>query len=1330
MPLRLPLFVLLVSLPCFAQNLRVVTVPWVATDPSIPHQAYNGHATTFKAIARGGTGTYLFEWDFQGDGVYDFQATTTNRYNLSTRFTYPNQGVTTAFNARVRVTSGGQSVTGVYPVRVFADVPLNPANANARQLQIMRNVAIDDGLWFLHNQLSRSGNEDDPTTGAQASAQLPSGGPPSLGSASYLEALGRNGHYAAFPAAYIGTVPDPSGNTQRFRDDPYAEDAMRLVNGLLQQVTSVTVPAADEVNTTGFYPEVTAAPILGSDDGIGLFASFDQNISVAGGLLRALSVGQLTGYIAQVGDFNRVLGRPFELIVQQLVDGLVFAQNESGVVGSWYYTPNAGVDLLGEYLGGSLDAMTGLWTAEQFMGRHGVIVPNLAKARLAQYILANSNTCPQGGTGGSFSTSANGVCDFALSAAHVFALGWVGANGFATNDSRLAFPGYNAVTRGQLRSQFNSSLVFITNVFLSTSAGQNNWDTGFVEGGNFGRVDGAGNHWSMLQWARASRAVEPQIVNYGSNDWERLFARYLVLNQAATGDWNWAFNATQPHSDDNVGFAGRTGWALLTLSPDSQAPVPIGVVSVATAPEGTPIDFTGRSTTSTTSEFLWSFGNGATANGANVTYAYPDNGMFNATLTESTGSQVQNDTVQLTITNVAPVADAGVDLTLDEGTAAALAGTFTDPGTADTWTFQWSFGDATTANAQNVNHTWGDNGVFNVTFRVTDDDGATSVDARVVTVNNVAPTITSTPSSVAQEAQQYTYTLTFTDPGTADTHACSAPVRPAGSALVGCQFVWTPDFSQSIGGAPPVRLCVTDDDGGQTCQDFTVNVTFLDSDGDGLPDSWEISNFGNVAASDQLGDPDADGLNNLQEFTAVTDPLTYDGPNAPSPTAPACGTKVTEARPTLSVTNAVDPQATALTYDFEVYEDVALTRRADGVTALPAGPVTTSWRVTVPLAENARYFWRARAHDQSVAGPWTMPTCDFTVDAVDELPTAPRISVPAIGARVSSLTPVLTVDDAVDPEGDPLTYDFEVFEGSMMVASMAMVPSGSGSTSWTVTTALTEDTEYTWRARAVSAGGAGPYSALGRFFVNLANSAPPAPVLIAPQNGTVVESLTPELAFLPVTDPDLDPVVYDWEAAADETFSAALASGMDGTATRVTVSPALTEDSRVCWRVRADDGLSTSEWVRACFTVTATEGGPNVPTTINPSNGSEVATLAPVFSWAVALDPEGDDVVYDLEVKQGDAVAGTARVEGTTAVLAAPLEDGKAYSWRVRAVATRGPPSDYSEPSTFTVKLPVTPPPETTPPEMAPPPKCGCDAAPAGVLLGVAAMTLFRRRRR
>ncbi len=46
---------------------------------------------------------------------------------------------------------------------------------------------------------------------------------------------------------------------------------------------------------------------------------------------------------------------------------------------------------------------------------------------------------------------------------------------------------------------------------------------------------------------------------------------------------------------------------------------------------------------------------------------------------------------------------------------------------------------------------------------------------------------------------------------------------------------------------------------------------YIDSDGDGLPDSWELAHFGNLNQT-ATGDPDGDGVSNLQEFLDGTNP--------------------------------------------------------------------------------------------------------------------------------------------------------------------------------------------------------------------------------------------------------------------------------------------------------------------------------------------------------------------------------------------------------------------------------------------------------------------------
>lgn len=1070
-------------------------------------------------------------------------ATTSNRYDLSARFTYPNQATDTDFVARVRVTSNGQTVTGSYPVHVFADVPSNPNNATARQLQVMRAVAIDDALWFVHNQLTRGGNEADPLTGARAVGSL-AGPEPVLAEGDFLEALGRNGHFVAFPPAYAGAMRDPEGNALRFNQDPYAEDAFRIVNSLLnrlQAVSASTNPGNtqgspnDESNATGFYPEVVATPIPGTDDGFGLYVlpgSLSTGHQAAA--LRGLASVRLGGYTAQVGDQNRVLSRSFPFIVQQMVDALVWAQNDGGSFpGSYYYTPNANTDWLGEFAAGGLNAAEALLWAEQAMASEGIIVPNIAKTRFVSYAFQGARNCPAGGRGAAIAVSFGGVCDVSLSAFDMLVLGWVKGNQYLAADTLLAFPGYSTnvnPTRGQLRTFFNDNLSFVSTVFLTQTPSSIGWDLGFVEGGDFSRSDGKYDLWTMLHWARAARAVTPEVGTFWNHDWERQFSRLLVTNQAVDGSFTWTLSLGA-NNDNIVGPVGRALWAVHVLSADDQRPLALVRASPPTAPEGTGVHFSATALVHDAPTWHWTFSSGQSRAGASFTYAFPDDGVFIVTGTAITAGGDSSHSIEMNITNVAPSIDAGADVTVAEGTPLILVGSFTDPGVNDPHTVAWQFGDGQGASTLTASHAWADDGVFTATLRVDDDDDF-GVDTAQVTVTNVGPTITSTPPVVAIAGRALTYTLTFTDPGLGDTHTCSG-AAPAGGTFANCTLTWTPTTAQA-GTVVPLQLCVSDDDSAQACQAFQVTVT----------------------------------------------------------TPPA-----------------------------------------------------------------------------------------------NQPPGAPTLDSPN-GTQVSSLQPTLQVSNAVDPENDPLTYEFEVFQGTTRVAFTTGVAPGMGVTSWQVDVMLTENASYTWRARAGSSTGAGPWSATGTFVVNTANSAPPPPTVLSPGPGALVDTLTPTLAFLPWGDPDGDALTFDWQLASDEAFTALVDSGTGVTATQVTPGAALTEDARYCWRVRAHDGQAQSAWARACFRVSAVDGAPTVPTLLAPAADAVVSTTQPVFAWTGSVDPEGSVVSYELEVSEGSTTVATLDgLGGTATVLAQPLVDGRTYAWRVRA-KSGGATSAFTAASSFTVTLP------------------------------------------
>jgi hypothetical protein len=217
-------------------------------------------------------------------------------------------------------------------------------------------------------------------------------------------------------------------------------------------------------------------------------------------------------------------------------------------------------------------------------------------------------------------------------------------------------------------------------------------------------------------------------------------------------------------------------------------PPTLGTVNPIAVNEGTPISFTApgsdsdaldRLTYRLSPDVSGTFPAGATIDAGSGLFTWlpthPGTFVVRVTLTDA-ANQSASQLLQITVNNVAPAVQAGNNVTISEGDTVTRTGSFADPG-AEAWTATVDYGDGSGVQPLplgadktfTLSHTYGDNGTYPVTVRVSD-GFTTGMATFQVAAQNLPPTASLSNSGPVNEGG--TAAVAFSNP--ADASAADA----------------------------------------------------------------------------------------------------------------------------------------------------------------------------------------------------------------------------------------------------------------------------------------------------------------------------------------------------------------------------------------------------------------------------------------------------------------------------------------------------------------------------------------------------------------------------
>jgi parallel beta-helix repeat protein len=440
-----------------------------------------------------------------------------------------------------------------------------------------------------------------------------------------------------------------------------------------------------------------------------------------------------------------------------------------------------------------------------------------------------------------------------------------------------------------------------------------------------------------------------------------------------------------------------------------------------------------------------------------------------------------------------------------------------------------------------------------------------------------------------------------------------------------------------------------------------VNDTYTVPDNEALTDN---KYYWRVGARDMVN------LDNWSDsFTLRIDTVT---PSAPSPVGPDDGANLNTTTPTLSWGTVTDPSTPVL---YRCYVD----DNSDFSSVENDSGWIIATQYTPNLSESV-WYWRVQAMDNAGNVGANSSSRSFRVDVT--APPAPSPVGPDDGANLNTTTPTLSWGTVTDPS-TPVLYRCYVDDNS----DFSSVENDSG---WIIATQYTPKLAegiWYWLVQAKdNAGNIGANSSSRSFRVDV--TAPPAPSLRSPVNGTITNNNTPSFVWDVVTDPS--GLTYDLQLDNDPDFTSPEINQTGLTDNTYTPIAELF-DENYSWRVRAVDGAGNVGQWSVVWTFLIDTIPPEAPTLRFPENGSLLENIPYVsFKWT---KPE-PGVIYQIQIDNEASFISPYVHENqsiTENSYSYTFAQVGTYYWRVCALDEAGNWSGWSNNFKLTIEVTVGP---------------------------------------